>query len=291
MKKAVILMILVVTVMSFSSCVSEEAKAVQNAIDALPENYSESAESQFCDVQDKYEKLNFEDKRDVNTDRLNKLEGERDAYFDSVAETINKKISDINFSELNNKEEIDDTNTDLKELIGLIKKAPTIADNKINYSDLNRKINNISINDSTGKYAEYSQKINSKQNDALNDILEAATYYSYGYSSNSASSLRSALRAMDDVLDYFDKMCAGLSGTTDTRNHCYKAYKSLESADGNFKNFDYDTYTSECIAFSNGVKTILGRLTDEAENQLNSMEKLESTIDEYDSILNSRGLN
>lgn len=76
-----------------SGCgMSDAAKSAQNAINALPDEYTPEIEEQISSANELYDNLSEEDKKDVDKKRIDNLIDGRKKYSEELSGSINEKI-------------------------------------------------------------------------------------------------------------------------------------------------------------------------------------------------------
>lgn len=118
---------------------SEEAKAVQAAIDALPASYSASEDDRLAETEDQFDHLSAEDQAKVKAEKLLDLKQAKEDYIKNQTETVNSAIAALDLKS-ESVSDLEKSADDLNAIASLIENAPAEVQFMINYSELIDKV-------------------------------------------------------------------------------------------------------------------------------------------------------
>lgn len=153
---------------------SQEAKAVQEMIDQMPETYSIDIKEDLLNVRIEFDSLSEDDKKYVNTERLEELEKE---YNEELANKINTSIEKITISD-DTSAKMNKGKNDIDKVMKEIEKLPDSANDLINYDALLKKVQSLSD--------EFAKVMTDADNDLalMNDVYEKLNSINTAYSSS-----------------------------------------------------------------------------------------------------------
>lgn len=152
---------------------SQEAKAVQEMIDQMPEIYSMDIKDDLLNVRIEFDSLSEDDKKYVNIEHLEELEKE---YNEELANKINTSIEKITIS-ADTSAKMNKGKNDIKKVMKEIEKLPDPINDLIDYDVLLNKVKSLS---------ESYSAVMADANDVLlmTDIFEKLDLINTAYSSS-----------------------------------------------------------------------------------------------------------
>ncbi len=123
--------------------VSQEAKDVQAMIDQMPETYSVEINDDIANARTAFDALNENDKKNVETKRLDDLETSEKAYNEELAGKINTSIEKIAISD-ETSAKMNKAKQDIEKVMKEIEKLPASANDLVNYDALLKKVQSLS---------------------------------------------------------------------------------------------------------------------------------------------------
>lgn len=186
------------TVIALAACLlagcgnqlSENAKAAQSAIDALPASYSDDAEEAYSNARSLYDALPDSDKNDVKKDKLDALEQSRNDVIVKPAEELNQKIKDLSLK-YGTAEELQQSVDDLNDILNSAEKLPPAAVKLVDFEGLAKQATELTdktnqkmsaqtadaecISTAASKYASAADWLSVNEASAYTDMLDAVS--------------------------------------------------------------------------------------------------------------------
>ncbi|MGN0579726.1 MAG: hypothetical protein ACI4JE_02550 [Ruminococcus sp.] len=126
-----------------SGCgMSDAAKSAQNAINALPDEYTPEIEEQISSANELYDNLSEEDKKDVDKKRIDNLIDGRKKYSEELSGSINEKIDALTIN-LSSSDGLKSSYEAVREIMTEIENTPEEADEFIQYEALGEKVDSL----------------------------------------------------------------------------------------------------------------------------------------------------
>ena len=171
-------------VLGLTGCgMSKQAKAVQEEIDKHPDTYSAEVEEHIEKVNELLENLSEEDKADVNLDKLNKLNADKENQLSSIANEINTMIDEFE-PEVSSAANLKNSYETIKAIMTKIDETDKSADSLIKYENLAGKVATVfdrcnELTDNLFKDGEIIQNLQSIASQLATYNCSTSTVYSY----------------------------------------------------------------------------------------------------------------
>lgn len=162
---------------------SKQAKDVQEEIDKLPDTYSAEVEEDIEKVNELLENLSEEDKADVNLDRLNNLNDDKENQLGSIANEINAMIDGFE-PDVSSAANLKNSYETIKTIMTKIDETDKSADSHIKYENLAEKVATVfnrcnELTDNLSKDGEIIQNLQSIASQLATYNCSTSTVYSY----------------------------------------------------------------------------------------------------------------